>query len=291
MGDGTGAGGRDEREGQRDGVKSAHRALAILELLAQSDRPMTFAEIGTALSLPRSSLFGLLNTLRDRGWIDLAEGERGYRLGIRTLEAGNAYQRSLDLLVIAKPHMERIRDALDETVQISVLEGRRNIYLDKVEGGQRLRLDSEVGRRLPAHATALGKVLLADLPDDAIGTLFDGIDLETFTATTIPSLDALRKELAAIRERGFAEDREEHTVGVRCFAYPIRNHTGRTIAALSVSFPTVRFTPERGESARTLLGDATHAISMRLGHAAHPGHHLPRPRAHDHQDDYQETIP
>jgi len=259
---------RDERDGHREGVKSAHRALAILELLAQADRPMTFAEIGVALSLPRSSLFGLLNTLRDRGWIDLAEGERGYRLGIRTLEAGNAYQRSLDLLVIAKPQMERIRDALDETVQISVLEGRRNIYLDKVEGGQRLRLDSEVGRRLPAHATALGKMLLADLPNDAIATLFDGIALETFTATTLGSLDALLRELAIIRDQGFAEDREEHTVGVRCVAYPIHNHTGRTIAAMSVSFPTVRFTPERGDSARALLDHATRAISMRLGYVA-----------------------
>ncbi|MGC4190187.1 MAG: IclR family transcriptional regulator [Thermomicrobiales bacterium] len=259
---------KDERDGHRDGVKSAHRALSILELLAQSDRPMTFAEIGTALALPRSSLFGLLNTLRDRGWIDLAEGERGYRLGIRTLEAGNAYQRSLDLLVIAKPHMERIRDALDETVQISVLEGRHNVYLDKVEGGQRLRLDSEVGRRLPAHATALGKMLLADLPDDALAKLFAGVELETFTGTTIGSLDGLQEALATIRAQGFSEDREEYTVGVRCVALPIRNHTGHVIAAMSVSFPTVRFTPERGEQARTLLEDATRAISVRLGYIA-----------------------
>jgi DNA-binding IclR family transcriptional regulator len=268
MDDGVAAIHRDERDGHRDGVKSAHRALSILELLAQSDRPLTFAEIGTALSLPRSSLFGLLNTLRDRGWIDLAEGERGYRLGIRTLEAGNAYQRSLDLLVIAKPHMERIRDVLDETVQISVLEGRHNVYLDKVEGGQRLRLDSEVGRRLPAHATALGKVLLADLDVDTVAKLFDGIELETFTATTIGSLGALHESLATIRTQGFSEDREEYTVGVRCVALPIHNHTGRTIAAVSVSFPTVRFTPERGERARMLLEDATRAISARLGYVA-----------------------
>lgn len=250
----------------RPGVKSADRALSILELLVHADQPLTFADIAAALGYPRSSLFGLLTTLLNRGWIDLDERARTYRLGIRAFEAGNAYERSISLLPIALPHMERIRGELDETVQISVLEGRFNIYLGKVEGGQRLRLASEVGRRLEAHATALGKMILADVPEADLNALFQGVTLETFTPNTIATLAALKEDLARSRERGYAVDDEEYTQGLRCYALPIRNHTGRTVAAMSVSFPTVRLTDDRGLAARALLETAVTQISAVLGY-------------------------
>lgn len=261
----------DTTSGTRDtqpGVKSADRALAILELLVQVNHPLSFADIGSALGYPRSSLFGLLGTLQSRGWIDQDDRTRTYRLGIRTFEAGNAYQRSLSLLSIALPHMERIRDALDETVQISMLEGRYNIYLGKVEGGKRLRLASDVGVRLEAHATALGKMILADLTDTEFSTLFAGVSLESFSPNTITSIPALKEELAISRERGYAIDNEEYTQGLRCFALPIRNHTDRTVAALSVSFPTVRLTEDRELAARAMLETAVTQISAVLGYQA-----------------------
>lgn len=249
-----------------DGVKSAQRTLSVLELLARSEVPLTFSEIGEHLDYPRSSLFGLLNTLLDRHWLERDAQTRRYRLGVRTFEAGNAYLRSIDLVQIARPRMERIRDELDETVQISVRDGRYNVYLGKVEGGQNLRLASEVGRRLEAHTTALGKVLLAGLGDDELARLALPEPLERFTARTITTGAALRTELRQIRERGYATDNEEHTMGVRCVAVPICNHTGNTIAALSVSIPTVRFTAERGQRALALLLEAVASISGELGY-------------------------
>ncbi len=251
------------------GVKSAHRALSILELLVSADRPLGFGEILTTLGYPRSSLFSLLNTLLDRGWIAFDEPSRSYRLGIRTFEAGSAWERSIDLLPLALPHMERIRDALDETVQISVLEGRYNVYLGKMEGGQRLGLASEVGRRLEAHATALGKMLLADVPTDELDTLFAGRQLETFTPNTLATMRDLKEELEAIRRRGHATDNEEYTLGVRCVATPIRDRLGKTMAALSVSFPTFRYSDERGEQALALLYEAVNQISNLLGYRAY----------------------
>lgn len=250
----------------KEGVKSAQRALNVLELLVSAETPLTFGEIGARLDYPRSSLFGLLNTLLDRHWIELDEQTRKYRLGIRTFEAGNAYLRSIDLIEVARPRMERIRDELDEIVQFSVLDGRWNVYLCKVEGGQNLRLASEVGRRLQAHATALGKMLLAGLPNAEFVRLRFPEPLERFTPSTIATLPALRAALVEARARGYAVDDEEHTIGVRCFAMPIRNHAGQTIAALSVSFPTVRFTEERGQQALTLLREAVDAISRDLGY-------------------------
>jgi DNA-binding IclR family transcriptional regulator len=255
-----------ERAPVKEGVKSAQRALSVLELLVSSETPLTFGEIGARLDYPRSSLFGLLNTLLDRHWIALDEQTRKYRLGVRTFEAGNAYLRSIDLVAIARPRMERIRDALDEVVQFSILDGRWNVYLCKVEGGQNLRLASEVGRRLPAHATALGKMLLAGLSEEQFDALDWPESLQQFTVNTITTPAELRAALIQARAEGHATDNEEHTIGVRCFAMPIRNHSGQTIAALSVSFPTVRFTEERGRQALALLQDAVSAISRDLGY-------------------------
>lgn len=259
----------DDRNG-RDGVKSAQRALSILELLSRSERPLTFAEIGTALGYPRSSLFGLLKTLHDRHWLELAGDQHAYRLGVRTLEAGNAYLRSIDLVQLARPRMEHVCHMLDETVQLAVLEGRYNVYLGKVDGTQHLRLASAVGRRLEAHATALGKMLLAGLTNDELDRLLTGVELERFTPQTITSLPALKNEITRTRDHGYAVDNEEHTRGVRCVAVPIRNHAGRTVAAISVSFPTVRFTEEKDHQARQLLLDASLNISRELGYRLAP---------------------
>jgi DNA-binding IclR family transcriptional regulator len=255
-----------EPTSRREGVKSAQRALTVLELLARSEAPLTFGEIGAALDYPRSSLFGLLNTLLDRHWLEFDGQSRKYWLGIRTLEAGSAYLRSIDLVQLARPHMERVRDLLDETVQLAVLEGRFNIYIGKVEGTQHLRLASEVGLRLAAHATALGKMLLAGLSKEELERLMATVRLERFTPQTITDFATLHRELDRTRERGYATDDEEHTLGVRCVAVPIRDHAGRTVAALSVSFPTVRYTDRRRERARVLLLEAVAGISQGLGH-------------------------
>ncbi|CAN5637286.1 IclR family transcriptional regulator [soil metagenome] len=251
-----------------EGVKSAQRALSIIELLARTEPSLTFAEIGDVTGFPRSSLFGLLKTMVDMRWLELDEQTRKYRLGIRTLEAGNAYLRSIDLVALVRPQMDRICAATDETVQLAVLDDRYNVYIAKVEGTGHLRLASEVGRRLEAHATALGKMLLAGLSETELDRLLGNVKLERFTPATITDFALLKQELAASAERGYATDNEDHTRGVRCFAVPIRNHSGKTIAALSVSFPTVRFTERRGEKARVLLVEGAQAVERELGYRA-----------------------
>ncbi len=255
-----------EQKSGGEGVKSAQRALMVLELLTHSETPLSFAEIGAELEYPRSSLFGLLKTLQDRHWVALDEQTRRYSLGIRTMEAGNAYLRSIDLVQLAQPHMVQVRDGIEETVQLSVLDGRFNIYLGKVEGKQSLRLASEIGRRLEAHTTALGKMMLAGLSDDELNRLFSGIELEGYTPHTITNFDQLKLDLVRSRQRGYATDDEEHTRGVRCVALPIRNHRGQTVAGLSVSFPTVRYTDDQANIARDLLSEAVTAISEDLGY-------------------------
>lgn len=249
-----------------EAVKSAHRVLTILELLTAREGPMTFTELREALELPRSSLHSLLITMSESGWLRFDEATRSYTLGIRTLEAGNAYTRSLTLRARAWPYMTAVRDQLNETVQLAVLDGRHNVYIAKADGVQALRLASEVGRRLPAHATGLGKAMLAYLPADVLDELFAGIQLERYTSKTLPSLDALKAALERIRAVGYAADNEEYSIGVRCIAVPIRDHTGAVVAAMSVSAPTIRFDRDARRQAIDLLLPASRDLSRELGY-------------------------
>lgn len=247
-------------------VKSAQRALQILELLTQREGPMSFTDVRDALDLPRSSLHGLLTTMSDSGWLAYDDASHTYTLGIRTLEAGNAYTRSLTLPTRALPRMTAIRDQLHETVQLSVLDGRFNVYVAKVDGLQPLRLASEVGRRLPAHATGLGKAMLAFLPAEDLESRFAGVELEQFTAKTVRDLAELRDVLAKVRSVGYAADNGEYSDGVSCIAVPLRDGTGDVVAAMSVSAPTFRFDRDRRRQALALLLDASREISRELGY-------------------------
>lgn len=247
-------------------VKSAKRTLDILALMTSRESPMTFTDISLALSLPRSSLHGLLSTLTETGWLTYDPPTRSYGLGIRTLEAGNAYLRTQNLPTRARPFMERIRDALDETVQLSVLDGRFNVYVDKVDGQQALVLASAVGRRLPAHATGVGKVLLAGLDQTALERLVGGVTLERFTPHTLTGKAALYRRLQTIREAGYGTDEEEYTIGVRCVAVPIRDLREQVVAAMSVSVPVIRFDEKSSARALTLLFEASAQLSAALGY-------------------------
>jgi DNA-binding IclR family transcriptional regulator len=257
-----------ERVGAGDVVKSAQRSLDILELITSRETGLTFNEIGEELSVPRSSLHGLLVTLAGSGWIQFDSSARTYWLGIRTLEAGNAYMRRLSLPEEARPHMHGIREALDETVQLSVLDGRYNVYIAKVDGRQALALASAVGRRLPAHATGVGKVLLAGLPPGAVESLLCSVELECFTDKTLTDHAALQARLETIRTQGYASDDEEFTIGVRCVAVPIRDQTGDVVAAMSVSAPSIRFDEQRSNLALRLLLSAASNLSTAMGFQA-----------------------
>jgi len=249
------------------GVKSARRALAILELLSERAAALTFTEIGRALDYPRSSLHGLLRTLEESQWIEQDEHTRSYTLGIRAWEAGSAYGRAVGLADRARRFMEEVRDALDETVQLAVLDdGRHNVYIAKVDGAQLLVLESRVGRRLEAHATGVGKVLLAGLPPEQLRARLGPGPLERFTASTIADPEALADELARVRARGYALDNEEYTVGVRCVAVPVHDHTTTVVAGMSVSVPSIRFGDERREQALALLLRASAGLSAALGY-------------------------
>lgn len=246
-------------------VKSAERVLDLLETIGASSNGTTFSHLGAELGIPKSSLHALLNVLATRGYIEVDEDSRRITLGVRVWETGFAYHRHHGFLKEARAVMEGIVGRINETVQLAKLAGSENIYLDKVDSTHALRLQSEVGLRLPAHATGIGKALLAQLDAADLCERFPDDTLSRYTPNTIGTLKALSEELALTRARGFAVDNEEYTPGIFCLAVPVYQGGPRASTAMSVSVPTSRAVRKLLPAILSALAAGSVEIAQRVG--------------------------
>jgi DNA-binding IclR family transcriptional regulator len=238
---------------ENSGVKSAIRALELLEILGRNSSGATFSELLVATGYPKASLHALLGTFLASDWARLSSETRRYMLGMRAWEVGVAYRRTAIWEDRVREIMAGIRDELGETVQVAVMSRMEALYIAKVDGRHMLRLDSHVGQRLEPHATGVGKVLLAGLEAKVLDKWLKGRKLQRYTPQTITEHAAFRRELLAIRENGYAIDNEERTVGACCVAVPLTEESKKTIAAVSVSSPSVRFTQANRQHALDVL--------------------------------------
>lgn len=243
------------------GVKSADRALLVLEHLSQKDRSQTLAEIAVELRIPKSSLHGLLRTMQLRGWlaVDDSEGLIRYRVGAKALAVGASFLVTDDIVQRSAPVLDQLSDSLGETLHLGVLDGSDVVYLAKRDARHSLRLVSAVGVRLPAYATALGKVLFADLSEAALAAQLR-VPRRLFTPNTLIDEAALRADIVQTRDRGYAIDDQESTEGVRCFAVALGAVAPRRYA-LSCSIPVARLDPERESYVVDLLRSTVPAIT------------------------------
>jgi DNA-binding IclR family transcriptional regulator len=244
-------------------VKSADRVLAILEYLATEGKA-PFGAIVRDLGLPLSSAHQLLQTILWRGFIELDESTRLFKLGFRLWEVAQSYAMTDDLVSLAQPLMDELTSITTETVQLARLEGIDNVYLAISESPHPMKLVSSVGKRLPAHATGLGKVLLASLDAEELDRRLSGVTLARFTERTITDRAALLGELKRVRAKGFGYDNEEYVIGCRCVAAPVRDAIGHVVAAMSVSVPTPRFNQEVAQHTRTALKDTVRRLEARM---------------------------
>ncbi len=257
--------------GRRDGadtaVKSADRVLTVFDLLAARG-PSTFSEIVTALGLPNSSAHNLLQTMVRRDFLEFDPEARRYALGLRLWQVAQAYGGNRDLVTEARPLMQRVVDVTGETVQLARLDGIENVYLAIAESPHAMKLVSAVGGRLMAHATGLGKALLASRSDEEVRALLGDRALPAFTPHTITDPEHLLAALADVRARGYATDDEEYVIGCRCVAMAVHDASGEVVAAMSVSIPTPRHTLGIAERAREALAAAVDDLQRRLGYVA-----------------------
>jgi DNA-binding IclR family transcriptional regulator len=240
-------------------VKSSDRTLDILETLAAAG-PSTLSELTRRLDIPKSSLHGILRTMAARGWIEAA-GTR-FRLGLRALQVGAAYLDADDTVGLLSGILDELAARFGETTHLGRLDGADITYVAKRESVHPLRLYSAIGRRLPAHATALGKALLAAHPWPEVDALLPD-PLPALTSHTIVDRSALQAELALIRERGYAVDNEENTDGIVCVARTVPTRAPAA-DAISLSIPRARITSSTIEEVAAALSTAvTKAASAR----------------------------
>ncbi|WP_328538863.1 IclR family transcriptional regulator [Streptomyces sp. NBC_00344] len=221
-------------------VKSAGRTVELLEVLAaRGDRPARLLELAEELGVPRSSMYALLQTLIDRGWVRTDATGSLYGIGIRALLTGTSYLDTDPRVRVAKPYLDEASAALGETIHMGRFDRGDIVYLATRESHEYVRTLSRVGRRLPAHVGALGKALLAERDESALP---DG-DLERFTPNTLPDRASLAADLLRVRERGYSIDREEGVSGIVGFGFVLR-YDRPAVDAISCSVPVARMTDE-----------------------------------------------
>jgi IclR family pca regulon transcriptional regulator len=216
-----------------DFVQSLERGLAVIRAFDREHPELTLSEVATATGVTRAAARRFLLTLVELGYVR-GDG-RFFSLTPRVLELGYAYLSSLSLPEVAEPHLEDLVAKVNESSSVSVLDGGDVVYIARVPTSRIMTVAISVGTRFPAYATSMGRVLLAGLADDDLEAYLAKVQLDRLTARTVASVPALRGELTRVRAQGWAIVDQELEEGLRAVAAPIRERTGRTIAAINIS--------------------------------------------------------
>jgi DNA-binding IclR family transcriptional regulator len=256
----------EEGEGQSRSIAAVERAMDVLLLFGRSTRPdLGVTEIATELDLTKAAVHRILTALRSRDLITVDPVTRRYALGHAAIGLGRAYLARMDLRAMAAPELRRLSQEVGETATLSIRRGDTRLYVDQVVPPHELRVDVSLGIPYPLHAGSSSKAILAFLDPVEVDRLLGRHGLEALTGKTIVDESRLRRELAAIRKRGYASSQGERQEGTASIAAPIFDHDGRVIAAVSVAGPLTRFKARMAECAPPLL-EAAGRISGRLGH-------------------------
>jgi len=247
------------------GAQTLDRAFMILDLLAK-ERILSLTEISRRLGLTLSTTHRLLKTLLRWRYVYQGPRSRHYRIGLRAYEVGSVYLEGGRISDTARSLMRSLMEQLQETVCLAILDGTQAVFIQQTEGPRQVGMYVRAGTRVPLHATAAGKVLVAWHETESLSALFDGLPWTKHTEHTIDGFDAFREELGVVRARGYALESEEYEGGVFSAAVPIRNRYGDVGASLSVLAPTNRIFPEAEDGvAIAALATAAEVIGLRLG--------------------------
>lgn len=254
------------REVERENVvKSVSRALDIIQLVGMKKGGLGVTEIAKQMDINKSSVYRILVTLAQYGYIEQDESTGLYKLGYKFLEISSKLLDSIDIRSEAGPFLQQLEDSTNEVIHLVVYDQGEVVYIEKLEGTETLRMHSKVGKRAPMHCTSVGKAILANLPSGMVHEIVERKGLPMHTKHTITDKDALFKELVQVKQNGYALDLEENENGISCIAAPIFDHLGKVVAAISISGPTIRMTEERLNQLKEQMLDVGSQISVRLG--------------------------
>jgi len=253
------------RRGPEDGLKSLHKVVRVLDCFSMNRRALSLSEICSMTGFPRSTAHRLVASMREVGFLEQENEREEYRLGIRLFEFGSIVLANLELHREGRSIVDSLHRLTNRTVHLAVFDGQRAVVIQRTEANSDALVPNTYVENSPAYCTSVGKAILAHQGEEVLERVIEA-GLERFTDTTLTDPGALRADLAATRERGYAIDEGEHQPALRCVGAPIRNPSGRVFAALSVSAPAWELAADEiGEMSKVVTYHAN-LISQRLGY-------------------------
>lgn len=239
-------------------VKSLKKALLILELFVNNER-LSIGELSNMTSYGKSTVHRIVGTFISMQYIDQSLIDGKYFATTKLFELGNAVAGRIPIINIARPYLEELYRECKETVNLGIVDNYEVLYLDKIISKEPLRIDLEIGKRIPAYCSGLGKAVMAFSGNEN----FENINITRFTKNTVGSIEELKDSLDKTRRDGYSFDDEEYIEGLVCIAVPILGSDGKSIAAISVAVPKTRLTEESKSRSIKLLKIAAEKIKER----------------------------
>lgn len=247
-------------------TRALERGLALLSAFSIRRPELSLADLAGLADLDKATALRLLRSLEEYRFIErIADGQR-YRLGLQAFELAAAYQGSHRLVRAAQPALDALATRCEQTSELGVLDGGEMVALAVAYPLRPLRRHVTLGERFSATCTSIGKVILADLPADRLATFLTTYPPVSHTPRTVIDRQRLEAEIAESGQRGYALDDEETVLGVSCVAAPVRDHTGRVVAAINVSGPTAEFQADRRHHFVAEVMATAASVSARLGY-------------------------
>ena len=252
-----------DREDEKQ-VSAVQRTVSILEALSKAES-LNLEMLAKATELPKATLLRFLSSLAALGYVFRDDNDL-YHLTLKMFSIGSRSLSHIDLITTAKPFAKKLADELGETVHMGILQDDMAVYVLKEESIYTLRMYSQVGKAIPLYCTGIGKIFLSEMSGKELSSYLDTHQLKPFTPKSIKTEEDMRKELIAIKERGWAMDDEEHEMNIKCIAAPVKDYTGKTVAAISASWPIFRFNEEHKEDLAAKVTNVTKELSGILGY-------------------------
>ena len=252
--------------GDKYQVPALQRGMQLLGQFSRDERELTGAELSRRLDLPRASVFRLLQTLEQLGFVERVGDSTSYKLGIAVLRLGFEYLASMELTEHGRPIIDALCGATGLSAHLVVRDGREVVFVAKSAGRSFMFNSIQVGARLPAHATVLGRILLAGLSLAELDQLYAGVELQAFTPQTPTTLAALKNAIDADAQRGYGISQGGFESGISTIAAPVFDDRHKVTAAVSVTVPAQRVEPQLLEDYVTQVCLAATHLSQRISH-------------------------
>jgi IclR family KDG regulon transcriptional repressor len=246
-------------------ITALQRGLRLLHIFSESPQGLTAKHVAERSRLPVSTIHRFLANLEGAGFLKCG-GDGVYHLGIACFAIGQAALGQLDIRRVSLPYLQELNRQTRETIHLTVRHGLSAVYVEKLDSPEQLRIHSRIGAAVPLYCTAVGKVMLAYMPDDERKRALPQLGLQRLTPNTVGNLQELEAELYRVRKNGYACDLEEHELHIRCIAAPIWDHASVVNASLSITAPVVRMPVTRLRQLATLIQTAGLQISRELGY-------------------------